>query len=331
MLADRSSIAAASFRDRQVDGPNRVCLGISPAELRKHYDRVPFEFPQHLHTLELFQPDSLRHICKTFSTSNRGYYVAGGAASAGAAFFSVPSTGGMKPSEALDRLDSLPLRILLKRPEDQDIRFRALLDALLQEIAGLRGGFGREHVCQLESAILITSASTITPIHFDPVVGFFAQIEGEKIYHVYSPADTKEPELERFYVRGVFEIGHVKLEHRDATREYVFHLHPGDGFHQPQNAPHWVETGSGRSVSYTFVYQTNLTRALGRTRAFNHCQRIMGMQPAAPGVYPYRDSMKADVMLPVILGRKAARRAWSTAKKAMPRKPFLGGRGPVPT
>ena len=130
----------------------------------------------------------------------------------------------------------------MKRPEKHDPRFRDLLDALFRQIVDLRGGLGRERVVRLESSVLVSSAATTTPFHFDPEINFFAQVHGDKMYHVYSPSVVTEAELERFYIRGVVNIGQVKLQGRDRSREHVFALGPGKGFHQPQNAPHWVET-----------------------------------------------------------------------------------------
>src|SRR5262249_10177785 len=152
-------------------------------------------------------------------------------------------------------------------------RFRELLDTLFRQVVDLRGGLRRERVVRLESGILISSAATTTPFHFDPEINFFSQIEGEKIYHAYAPSVLTEPELERFYIRGVVNIGQVQLNGRDPAREHVFTLGPGKGFHQPQNSPHWVETRESRSVSYAFVWESNATRARGRVRAFNYYLR----------------------------------------------------------
>jgi hypothetical protein len=293
---------------------NRAHLSIDPETFWQNYDHEPFGFPQNLNTLELFQSSSLVRLCEIFSASNHGYFIAAGAPSGGADFYSVPR-GGLKPNQAIEQLDTRPLRILLKRPENQEPQFRDLLNVLFGQIVDLHGGLGREHVLRLESSVLITSAATITPIHFDPVIGFFAQIEGEKIYHVYSPADTKETEMERFYIRGVFDIGAVKLERRTPAYEHVFRLTSGSGFHQPQNACHWVETGTGHSVSYTFVFQTDATQALGRTRAFNHYERKLGVRPAPPGVHPHRDAIKAEAMRAVIPLRQNVSRVLNVLRR----------------
>ncbi|HWF67613.1 MAG TPA: hypothetical protein VN670_09915 [Acidobacteriaceae bacterium] len=278
---------------------NHARLDMSLTNLQRCYDREPFGFSHNLNTLDLFQPRSLVRLCEIFSESNRGYFISAGAPSGGTDFYSVPH-GGLMPDKAMEQLSSRPLRILLKRPETQDSGFRDLLNLLFQQIADLCGILSNEHVLRLESAVLITSAATITPIHFDPVIGFFSQIEGEKKYHVYSPADTDERDLERFYIRGVFDIGAVKLENRNPAHEHVFRLNAGAAFHQPQNACHWVETGTNRSVSYTFVFQTDATQALGRTRAFNHYERKLGVIPAPPGRHPHCDKVKGETMRVVI-------------------------------
>ena len=97
-------------------------------------------------------------------------------------------------------------------------------------------------------------------------------------------------------MRGVVNIGQVELQGRDPDKEHIFTLGPGKGLHQPQNAPHWVETGTQRSVSYAFVFETNATRARSRVRAFNHYQRKLKLNPALPGLRPGVDSLKAGVM-----------------------------------
>jgi hypothetical protein len=204
------------------------------------------------------------------------------------------------PNEAMENLEKQACRILLKRPENHDPHFRELIDLLFRQVMELHGGLGNEKIIRLESSVFISSAAATTPLHFDPEVGFFSQIEGEKFYHAYAPADVSEPELERFYKRGVVDIAQVPLNKRDPQLEHVFDLLPGKSFHQPQNSPHWVRTGNERSISYTFVFETEAGRALGRTRAFNHYVRKMRMSPALPGVNPAKDARKAGFMQTVL-------------------------------
>jgi hypothetical protein len=267
---------------------------------RTSFDREPFAFTHTLNELDLFAFDKLHTLAKKYQ---RDFYVAGGASAPGTEFYAVPRVE-YKPHEAIERLDSGAYRVLLKRPEKYEPRFRELLNALFHQVVELRGGLGSEKIVRLESAILISSADTITPFHFDPEIGFFSQIEGEKTYHVYSPTVVTEAELEPFYLWGEVSIAQVDLAVRDRSREYVFSLGPGKGLHQPQNAPHWVETGKSRSVSFTFVFETDATRARGRVRAFNHYLRKFWLNPAPPGSKPALDDFKAGAMKWVMPVRK---------------------------
>jgi hypothetical protein len=284
---------------------SQACLDLDPSTFRESFDREPFGFDHTLSGLDLFDFDSLKMLAGRYNGSD--YFVAAGAPTPGTVFYSVPHSQ-CSPVEALDHLGTGAYRVLLKRPERYELRFRQLLDTLFKQVVDLRGGLGVEKVVRLEGAILISSAVTTTPFHFDPEIGFFSQIEGEKIYHVYSPTTISEMELERFYVRGSVNIGQVDLQGRDPTREHVFNLIPGKGLHQPQNAPHWVETCGARSISYTFVFETDATRALGRVRGFNYCQRRLGLKPSLPGSRPKLEAFKAGSMNVVIPGAKRLKR-----------------------
>jgi hypothetical protein len=278
-------------------------LQFDAERFRIAFDREPIAFSHNLSDLDLFKIESLHAVAEKMANTPRDYMVAGGAPQPGTEFFSVPAVE-QKPHEVIERLGSGSYRVLLKRAENYDQRYNDLVHALFEQVVELRGGLKGEKVARLESGILISSAATITPFHFDPEIGFFSQIEGEKSYHVYSPTVVTEPELESFYVKGAVSIAQVDLESRDRSREYVFSLKPGMGFHQPQNSPHWVETGNSRSISFTFVFETDVTRAMGRTRSFNHYLRRLHWKPAAPGLNPAIDNVKADAMKVIVPVRR---------------------------
>jgi hypothetical protein len=265
------------------------------------FNRTPYGFGHTLSDLDLFAFDA---ICDLARKYEHDFFVSGSAAAPNERFCSVRS-GMYAPYDALQRLDVESARVLLKHPEQYDTRYDDLMHALFEQIVQLRGGLRGEHVVRLASSILITSAATTTPFHFDPEMTFFFQIEGEKSYHLYAPTVLSEPELESFYWMGVVNIGQVDLAGRDPAREYVFELTAGKGMHQPQNSPHWVQTRGSRSISYAISFETDASRELGRTRAFNYYQRKLGMQPAPPGTYPKRDAAKALAMQAAIPLRKS--------------------------
>ena len=264
------------------------------------FDRTPYGFGHTLSGLDLFDFETLCALARKY---DHDYYVAGGADAPDERFYSVRPVMH-SPYEALRRLEDQPQRVLLKRPEQYDFRYRELMHALFGEIVRQSRSLRDERILRLDSSILITSAATTTPFHFDPEMTFFFQIEGEKSYHLYPPAVLSEPELESFYWMGIVNIGQVDLNQRDPAREFVFELNAGKGMHQPQNSPHWVHTQGSRSVSYAISFETDTSRGLGRTRAFNYYQRKLGMHPALPGAYPKRDAAKAMAMQAAIPLRK---------------------------
>jgi len=278
-------------------------LDIDPGPYETFYNKTPFGFTHNLHQLDIFQFDAILDLLERYNGASNDYYVAGSAAAAGSAFFDAPHIK-LTPKEAVKQLDVRPTRILLKRLENHDNRFRALADLLVQQIRKIPGGLGEQPILRMQSSLFITSAASTTPLHFDPEVGFFTQIEGGKTYHVYSPDDVSEQDLESFYVRGKVSIGQLDLAQRDPGKEKVFNLTAGCGFHQPQNAPHWVETCGSRSISYSLVYETSADRALGRTRAFNYYERKLGLNPSAPGENSHLDDVKAEAIIPDRLARK---------------------------
>jgi Cupin superfamily protein len=292
---DTTSQSQVAFQD--------VRLDIDPSSYESLYNRTPFGFKHNLHQLDIFQFDSISELLDRYAGASNDYYVAGSAAAAGSAFFDAPHIK-LTPKEASRQLNERPTRILLKRLENHDDRFRNLLDLIIKQIRSIPGGLGDQPILRIQSSLFITSAASTTPLHFDPEVGFFTQIEGDKTYHVYSPDDVPEQDLEDFYVRGKVSIGQLDMAQRDPGKEQVYNLKAGDGFHQPQNAPHWVETCGSRSISYSCVFETQADRALGRTRAFNYYERKLGMRPTPPGKNSQLDSMKAEAIIPDRLARK---------------------------
>ena len=279
-------------------------LNLNPKD-RDQLNRAPFGFNHDLSGLSLFSPQNLRRLAERYNGSPADYYIASSAEAANSPFYASKPVGST-PAEALEQLDTHPCRILLKRVDQHDEGFRELLQSLFRQVLEFSGTPRNEKVKRLESGIFITSTSNITPCHFDPEINFFSQIRGKKIYHVYPPATVTEEELERFYVAGRINIAEIDLLKRDRTQERTFELEAGKGLYHPQNSPHWVETTSEQSVSYSFVFETASTRASNRIRAYNHYLRQLGLPGRPPGQRPEIDTFKHWAMRVVTQARKAA-------------------------
>jgi len=283
-------------------------LNADPGDVDRSFNREPFGFTHNVHELPLLAFDSLRELAGKYDQAD--HFVASGAPAPGTQFYSV-AHGMLTPQQAMDELGNGSHRVLMKRPENYDPRFRALLDSLFAQVVQLHPNVAQERIVRLESSVLVSSAASITPFHFDPEMSFFFQIEGEKVYHLRAPAVVTEPDLERFYKMGVVNIGQLDFATYESTQEFAFTLLPGFGLHQPQNSPHWVETRGARTISYVFSFETERSRATGRTRSFNHYMRKAGLRPAAPGAHPRSDAFKARTMEVAIPLRRAVRNALS--------------------
>ena len=257
-----------------------------------------------MHRLALFENETLRSLCERYAAHPEDYFVSHSASTAGAVFYSVPKTP-LKPHEAFDQLTAGSYKILLKRLERHHDGFRDLLNTLFAQMKEqLQRNRFPDDAVRLESSIFISAPQATTPFHFDPEVNFFSQIEGEKVYHLYEPSVLSEDEVEPLYVRATTDIGQVDLARRDPSAEHVFRLQPGTGLHQPQDAPHWVETVGSRSVSYTFVFETREGRMRSRVRSFNAYLRRLHLDPARPGDRPAVDTIKAATMAAAIPVRR---------------------------
>ena len=279
-------------------------LEIDPETYSSNYNRVPFAFTHNLHQLDIFRFEAICDLASRYATaSENDFFVAGSAISADSAFFAAEHIK-LRPREAIDHLDDKPTRILLKRLENHDARFRELLETIVKQLRELPGGLGNQAIKRVQSSLFITSAAATTALHFDPEVAFFTQIAGDKEYHAFPPAQVAEAELEEFYSRGRVGIGQLDMTTLNPAEEHLYKLQAGHGFHQPQNSPHWVQTKATRSISYSLVFETTADKALGLTRAFNHFERKMGMNPAQPGEKPRLDTLKSEVIVPVRFARK---------------------------
>lgn len=277
------------------DNSNIGRLELPPQSLDRSFNREPLGFDHNLSTLEIFGLDALRALAEKYTGHDSDYMVASSASAPDQKFRSVKASN-LSPSQAMERLNTESVRILLKRPQNYDPGFQQLLDGLVEQVVSLSDELKADRIVRLESSIFLTSAKTLTPFHFDPSAVFFFQIAGDKTYHVYPPAALTEPELEQFYFRGLVDIAQVELNRRDPKLEHVFNLSAGKGFHQPQNAPHWVETNGDISISYSFFFETQAARKINMTRGFNYYMRKVGAEPTPPGAHPRLDAFKADAM-----------------------------------
>ena len=155
---------------------------------------------------------------------------------------------------------------------------------------------------RLKSSVFISAPQSTTPFHFDPEVNFFAQIEGEKIYHLYEPSEFAEDEVEPLYVRATTDIGQVDLG-VGTPAPNMYSAAAGLGFAPTPRCATVGETVGSRSISYTFVYETGKPKAVARA-LLQRLSRRLHLDPARPGEHPAGDAIKAAAMAAAIPVRR---------------------------
>ena len=138
----------------------------------------------------------------------------------------------------------------MNRPENYDLRFRELIDQLFAQVADSLGEFGDDRIVRLEAGLFISSGATTTPFHFGPEIGFFSQIEGEKIYHVYPPSILGEEELEYLRKRPCVDRADRSRRARSSARAC---LHAW-ARQRPASAPKRRPLGRDARVAFYFLY-----------------------------------------------------------------------------
>src|SRR5438105_4585280 len=150
-------------------------LKLEPQILDATFNREPVGFHHNLHALEIFQLDSLRTLAKKYTGHEGDCMVASGASTPDQKFRAVRAPN-LTPAQAMERLKTESVRILLKRPQNYDARFQRLLDELTRQVISRSKELQSDRMLRLESSIFVTSAKTLTPFHFDPSAVFFFQI-----------------------------------------------------------------------------------------------------------------------------------------------------------
>jgi hypothetical protein len=170
---------------------------------------------------------------------------------------------------------------------ENDPRYKALLDEILDPIAALLGD--REGgMCRREAFIFISSAASITPVHFDPEHNFLLQIHGVKQMHIgqFATVTKGQRELERYYIGG-----HRNIEHMPEEAD-VFGLEPGRGVYVPSHAPHWVANEGVACVSLSITFHTREILRRGNLHVVNHHLRRLGLSPSPPDRSKAVDAVK---------------------------------------
>ncbi len=197
-----------------------------------------------------------------------------------------PRGGVTSPGDLVRGIEASNAWVVLWNVEN-DPRYKALLDEILDPIADLLGD--REGgMCRREAFVFVSSAASLTPVHFDPEHNFLLQIHGVKQMHIgqFATEEHGQRELERYYIGG-----HRNLEHMPEEAD-VFRMEPGKGVYVPSHAPHWVTNEGHACISLSITFHTGAILRRGNLHVVNHHLRRLGLSPSPPGTSSLVDQVK---------------------------------------
>lgn len=237
-----------------------------------------------------------------------------GAATAGTSFAEAPRlhpTGRSAEDTLRDLAQANAWMSLLNIQADPI--YRAFVDEILDEV---RPAVDRVDpgMCYRAGWIFVSSPGAITPFHIDHEHNFILQIRGRKRLYTWPHDDRQvvtDHALELFHDQHSREEVVWRDELRD--RAQIFDLTPGQGGYMPSTTGHMVENGPEPSVTISFTYYTDATRANELLYRGNARLRRLGLSPAPVGASAGRDRLK--------------RRLWTTAFAAQARVKRALGRG----
>lgn len=191
--------------------------------------------------------------------------------------------------------------MLLKRVHT-DPEYQQLADWILGQI--------RSEVVEREGGrvtsecyILISSANSSVPSHFDPEYNLLFQVQGTKELTVgtFADSEAERVEAERYYGGGHRNISALPA---NAT---AYPMEPGVGVHIPPHAPHMVKNGPTYSISLSTSFYTRDRAELVDVYAMNARLRRLHLSPKPPGEHRGRDRLKSGTWRGMRRGRDAVR------------------------
>jgi putative methyltransferase (TIGR04325 family) len=275
--------------------PNRV-INAESSSFREQFNQVSFGFSHNLADHPLFQIPRLVELAEFISTklgSEKVTCLVGGQIPIGCKWSDRVHKGRVE--EAIARIEESGSLVLINDAET-DPEYQALLDQIISELEVLTDVSLRQEITWMNAYIFITSPNTITNYHIDHESNFLFQIKGEKEVNVFDQSDRSvltEQELEAFYIGNV-ESADYRPENQ--SKASVYHLIPGQGVHQPVNAPHWIKTNQQFSVTLSINFYLRSFDLKARTYQANYFLRKLKLKPTPPGQSAWQDALKIQLI-----------------------------------
>ncbi len=174
---------------------------------------------------------------------------------------------------------------------EQDPRYRALIDAQLDPLAG-RCGLEPAALRRRMGFVFASSPRSVTGAHFDVEHSLLLQLRGRRVlsFGRFADDDVREQELHRYWHGSYGKLTAMPVHSHDVE------IGPGTGVYIPPLRPHWLNNGDAASLSVTITFYTRDNEAETLVHAFNEKLRRLRMTPRRPGESAARDAVKVALM-----------------------------------
>jgi hypothetical protein len=264
-------------------------LIVDTEAFKSYYPESPFEIGHNLTNHPLFEVPRLLELLKVLPDHKISYFT--GKVGVNEDKKKAPPTG-LTAEETIRQIQDCESWLVLKNVE-LDAEYRRLVEDCLNEVAPMARTVS-EGVRQFEGWIFLTSPQSLTPYHLDPEHNFLLQIRGEKILHVFDPADREilsEEELENYYAQFT-TVGKLEFDDKYQDKVLTYTLRPGNGVFLPVCAPHWLKVKDDISISFSITFYTEDVYRRARLYRFNSKLRSLGLRPSPYGKSSWRDATK---------------------------------------
>ena len=279
-------------------------VNVADARFKDSFNRDAFVFEHSLHQHPLYDLDSLVGLARRLGPnsahwSTRPIGVADG--------WEDRREQEKSLEKAVQEVEHANTLVVLKNIENDPV-FGPVVKEALAGFAARVGPRLKDDMVHGRATLLVSSPRRITGYHIDAEANFLLQLRGNKTVYVFDGSDRSvvpDTELEAFYT-GDLNGARYRQDQQDSAQAIDFR--PGAGVHVPVEWPHWVQNGSGISVSISINYDLRSNARRARVFRMNRKLRKVGISPASPGSSAWRDNGKATLIaaLDCLRARKAA-------------------------
>lgn len=216
------------------------------------WGKVPLRLAHKLHEHELFSRETLAKLIETYPREH--YALVHMGEQDGKRFWREGDFGGLSGAEVIDAIANGRMWIHLFRVNQNDARYRKLLDDIFAEVAERVPGY---NAYNLINGIILSSPKAQVYYHFDPAGQSLWQIEGRKRVYLYPPTAPFLSEQSLEHVALYLDEVGIKYEPWYDEFADVHEIGPGDMMHWPLNSPHRVENLDCLNISMTTEYWTD--------------------------------------------------------------------------